>query len=164
MMVFDGAPWLHNHIQRRLSAVELALQIVSQENVAVIRCRGRLIYGQESDEFVRTLRQLLDTTQRIVLQLADVTQIDSGGVGALGGAFVTAHRREAEIKLAALSPRVADVLRITALDRLFEIHGSEADAIDAFTSLQKKRAEREAEGRNARAEGRSTSEAHVAKP
>jgi anti-sigma B factor antagonist len=143
--------------------VELALQVVSQESVAVMRCRGRLVYGQESDEFVRTLRQLLDTTQRIVLQLADVTQIDSGGVGALGGAFVTAHRREAEIKLAALSPRVAEVLRITALDRMFDIHGSETDAIDAFIGLGKERSGRGAEARNARSEGGSTSEAHVAK-
>ena len=60
-------------------------------SVAVIRCRGRLICGQEAAELVRTFRQLLDTTKQIILQLADVTQIDSGGVGALGEASVAAH-------------------------------------------------------------------------
>jgi len=117
--------------------VELELQIVSHASVAVIRCRGRLIYGQEAAELIRTLRQSLNTTKRIVLQLADVTQIDSGGVGALGEAFVAAHNREAEIKLATLSRRVAEVLRITALDRLFDMHSSETDAIAAFFRLSK---------------------------
>lgn len=114
------------------SAVELALQVVSLANIGVIRCRGRLIYGLEAAELIITVRQLLNTTKQIVLQLAGVTQIDSGGVGALGEAFVAAHNRDAEIKLAALSPRVAEVLRITGLDMLFDTHGSEAEAIEAF--------------------------------
>ena len=87
-----------------------------------------------------TVRQLFNTTKQIVLQMADVTQIDSGGVGALGAAFMAAHNREAEIKMAALSPRVGEVLRITALERLFDIHNSEAEAIDAFSRPQKEAA------------------------
>ena len=112
--------------------MELELQIVSHASIAVIRCRGRLIYGQEAAELVRTLRQLLNTTKQIVLQFADVTQIDGGGVGVLGEAFVAAHNREAEIKLAILSQRVREVLRTTALDRLFDMHSSETDTIEAF--------------------------------
>ena len=68
------------------------------------------------------------------MQMASVTQIDGGGVDALGEAFVAAHNRDAEIKLAALSPRVAEVLRITGLDLLFDTHTSEADAVKAFFS------------------------------
>ena len=112
--------------------MELELQIVAHASVAVIRCRGRLIYGQEGRELVRAVRQTLDTNKQIVLQLAGVTQIDSGGVGVLGEAFVAARNREAEIKLADLSPRVAEVLRITRLDGLFDIHTSETDAVEAF--------------------------------
>ena len=93
--------------------MDLEIQSVSNESVSILRCRGRLIYGLETAELVRAARQALETTKEIVLQMADVTQIDSGGVGALGTAFITAHNREAEIKLAALHPRVAEVLRIT---------------------------------------------------
>lgn len=64
--------------------------------------------------------------------MAEVSQIDSGGVGALGAAFVAAHNRGAEIKLAELHPRVADVLRITGLDLMFDIHKSEGEALGAF--------------------------------
>ena len=112
--------------------MDLDLQIASFKNVSVLRCRGRLIYGPEAAEFVRVTRQALATTKEIVLQLADVTQIDSGGVGALGTVYMAAHNQEAEIKLAALHPRVAEVLRITGLELLFDIRSSESEAIAAF--------------------------------
>ena len=85
---------------------------------------------------MRATRQFLETTKEIVLQMADVTQIDSGGVGALGTAFMAAHNREAEIKLAALHPRVAEVLRITGLDLLFDIRSSESEAVAAFSTKE----------------------------
>jgi anti-anti-sigma factor len=113
--------------------MELELEIVSLAGVAVVRCRGRLIYGPEAAELLRTMRQLLDTTRQVVLQFADLTQIDSGGVGTLGAAFMAAHNRQAEIKLAAVPERVHEVLRITGLAWLFQTLNGEAEAIRAFT-------------------------------
>lgn len=110
----------------------LELQIVRNENVSVLRCRGKLIYGPETNELVRTARQVLETTKEIVLQMAEVTQIDSGGVGALGSVLISARNRDAEVKLATLHPRVAEVLRITGLELLFDIRASENEAITAF--------------------------------
>jgi anti-sigma B factor antagonist len=118
--------------------MELQLQIIKQAGATLVRCSGRLIYGPEAAEFVCTLRQLLNTTKQIILNLACVSQIDSGGVGALGEVFMAAHNREAQIKLTALSPRVREVLRITALERLFEIHNSETEAVEAFSSSSKR--------------------------
>ena len=112
----------------------LEVRITSNAGVAVLHCRGRLVWGPEAAEFDRNFRALLDSTKQIVLNLADVPQIDSGGVGALGTAFMAAHNRGAEVKLANLSPRVAEVLRITALDGLFHIYPSEAEAVEAFQS------------------------------
>lgn len=117
--------------------MDLELQIVTHANVAVVRCRGRLVYGEEVAELDRTLRQLLTKTKQIVLQMAEVTQIDSAGVGALGGAFMAAHNREGTIRLAALSPRVGEVLRITGLERLFDVHTSESDAVETFLRMSK---------------------------
>jgi anti-sigma B factor antagonist len=114
--------------------LELKLEIVSQGSVGVIRCRGRLIYGLEAAALVRTFRQMLNTSKQIVLQMAEVTQIDSGGIGALGEAYVAARNRDAEIKLAALSSRVSEVLRITGLGLLFDILTSETDAVKAYFS------------------------------
>ena len=116
-----------------LNRVELELQIAACENVSVLRWRGKLAYGPETVEFVRATRQALETTGEIVLQMAEVTRIDSGGVGALGSVLITARKRNAEIKLATLHPRVAEVLRITGLDLLFDIHSSEGEAVAAFS-------------------------------
>jgi anti-sigma B factor antagonist len=112
--------------------VNFELQVASYENVSVLRCRGRLTYGPETNELVRTARLALETTKEIVLQMAEVTQIDSGGVGALGSVLISARHRDAEVKLATLHPRVAEVLRITGLDLLFDIYTNETEAIAAF--------------------------------
>ena len=143
----DKAGWPNHHVVvfrqvasalpgrlKQFSLVDLELQIASYENVSVLRCRGKLTYGPETNELVRTARQVLETTKEIVLQMADVTQIDSGGVGALGAVLISARNRDAEIKLATLHPRVAEVLRITGLELLFDIRSSESEAIAAFST------------------------------
>ncbi|HXZ82007.1 MAG TPA: STAS domain-containing protein [Terriglobales bacterium] len=112
--------------------MELAFQVVWHARVPVVYCLGRLVYGEETQEFGRTLRRLLDDNKQLVLQLAAVSQIDSGGVGELGAVFLAAHRRDAKIRLACLSPRVAEVLRITGLEQLFQIYASEEEAIAAI--------------------------------
>ena len=117
--------------------MELELQTVSYGRVSVLRCRGKLVYGAETAEFERGVRQALEGTKEIVLHMGDVSRIDSGGVGALGTAFMAAHNREAQIKLAALPPRVEDVLRITGLGLLFDIRNSESEAVAAFLAGEK---------------------------
>ena len=110
----------------------LEVTISSHASVPVLHCRGRLLWGPEAAEFDRNFRAVLESNKQIVLDLAEVPNIDSGGVGALGTAFMAAHNRNAEIKLASLSPRVAEVLRITKLEGLFQIYASEAEAVEAF--------------------------------
>src|SRR5215469_5038919 len=119
--------------QPDLNPVELELQIDAHDHVSVLRCRGRLTYGAETVEFVRATRQALDTSKEIVLQMAELTRIDSGGVGALGSVLITSRKQNAEIKLAMLHPRVREVLRITGLDLLFDIYTSESEAVAAFS-------------------------------
>jgi anti-anti-sigma factor len=97
---------------------------------------SQLICGPEAAELVRIARQVLETAKEVIFQMADVTQIDSGGVGALGPLFMAAHNREAKIKLAALHPRVAEVLRVTNLEMLFDIRKSEGEAVEAFLREQ----------------------------
>ena len=117
--------------------MELELQIASHEHVSLVLCRGKLIYGPEAAELVRIARQVLESAKAVVFQMADVTQIDSGGVGALGTVFMAAHNREVKIKLAALHPRVAEVLRITNLEMLFDIRNSAGEAVEAFLREQR---------------------------
>jgi len=117
--------------------MNLDFEVVPQKSVTVVRCRGRLTYGPETEEFARITRHALDTAKEVVLQMAEVSQIDSGGIGALGALYMAAHNRNAEVKLAALHARVAETLRITGLDMLFDIRDSESAAITAFARKEK---------------------------
>ena len=112
--------------------MELRLETVARSGVAILRCHGRLVYGEATAELDHAVRGLFDSTKQIVLQLADVSVIDSGGVGTLGALFMAAHNREAEIKLAALSPRVEEVLRVTGLSVLLDTYDDEQEAVEAF--------------------------------
>ncbi len=68
----------------------------------------------------------------IVLNLANVTFLDSAGLGVLVRVSHRARSAGGDLKLCALPPRVADVLRITRLNTVFDVQSGEEDAIAAF--------------------------------
>jgi anti-sigma B factor antagonist len=112
----------------------LKLDISRTEGIAVVRCRGRVVFGEEADELRRVLLGLLNETKRIVLNFAWVGRIDSCGVGTVVASFISARHRGAEIRLAALSPEAKRVLTTTKVDHLFQVYPSAEEAIDSFRS------------------------------
>ena len=110
----------------------LNLDVSRTDDIAVVRCRGRIVFGEETDELRRVLLGLLNETQRIVLNFVWIEYIDSSGLGTLVASFISARHRGAEIKFAALSPRARRVLTSTKVDRLFEVYDSTEEAIKSF--------------------------------
>ena len=110
----------------------LKLDVTRTEDIAVVTCRGRIVFGEETDELRRVVLGLLNETKRIVLNFAWIGYIDSSGLGTLVASFISARHREAEIKFAALSPRARRVLTIAKVDRLFEVYDSTEEAIKSF--------------------------------
>jgi anti-anti-sigma factor len=64
-------------------AMALGLDVSRTDDVAVVRCRGRIVFGEEADELRRVVLGLLNETQRIVLNLLWIEDIDSSGLGTL---------------------------------------------------------------------------------
>ena len=112
----------------------LSLDVSRTADIAVVRCRGRIVFGEEADELRRVVLSLLKETQRIVLNLLWIEYIDSNGLGTLVASFISARHRGAEIKIAALSPRARRLFTYTKVDRLFEIYDSTEEAIKSFPS------------------------------
>ena len=110
----------------------LILDVSKIKDIAIVRCRGRIVFGEEADELRRVILGLLNETQRIVLHLRWIEHIDSSGVGTLVASFISARNRRAEIKFAALSPKVRQVLRTTNVDRFFEVYDSSEEAVKSF--------------------------------
>ena len=100
----------------------LKLDVSRTDDIAVVRCRGRIVFGKEADELRRVVLGLLNETQRIVLNLVWIEYIDSSGLGTLVASFISARNRGAEIKFAALSPQAQGMLASTKVDRLSEVY------------------------------------------
>ena len=110
----------------------LKLDVSRAKGIAVIRCRGRIVFGEEADELRRVTLGLLNETRGVVLNLAWIECIDSSGLGSLVASFISARHHGAEIKFVALPAKVREVLTTTKVDRLFEVYGSVEEAIASF--------------------------------
>ena len=109
----------------------LNLDVSRTKDIAVVRCRGRIVFGEEADELRRVVLGLLNETRRIILNLAWIEHVDSSGLGTLVASFISARHRGAEVKFAALSPRARRTLMSTNVDQLFAVYDSTEEAIDS---------------------------------
>ncbi len=104
--------------------MELRWQIEQLNDIAVVRCSGRLVRGPALDEFQSRLEQL-DTARIVVLDLCGVEQVDAGGIGVLLELRRWARQHSTQVKLVNPSPFVRRVLEATHLSSIFEISSLE---------------------------------------
>lgn len=103
------------------------------DGVTVVDMSGRITLGEGSVVLRDTIRDLVGKGQKkILLNLGDVTYIDSSGIGELVSAFTAVRREGGELKLLNLTKKVHDLLQITKLYTVFDIKDDEATAIKAF--------------------------------
>lgn len=88
----------------------------------MVECNGRLISGA-TDELRRDVKALFPKTKRVVLDLTNVTQMDSMGLGAIVSLYASAKAAGCELKLINLSKRVREIFRVTNLLSVFEVYG-----------------------------------------
>jgi anti-sigma B factor antagonist len=103
------------------------------DGVSVVSFDGRIVLGPESSalrERVKTL--LVEDKKKIVLNMSNVTYIDSSGLGMLVALHVSARGQGAEVHLCNLGEKFHDVLQLTRLLTVFSVYDTEAEAIRAF--------------------------------
>jgi anti-sigma B factor antagonist len=112
----------------------MALSITTSkiDQVTVVRLSGVIFFGEESASLRRRVRDLLDNSRQIVLDLAGVTHIDSGGLGTLMALYASARKVGGDIKLANLGNHAKEVLQITKLVTVFETFESAEGAAASF--------------------------------
>ncbi|MCE5307827.1 MAG: STAS domain-containing protein [Acidobacteriales bacterium] len=102
-------------------------------DVSVVDAVGRLTLGEGSSLFRDTIRGLVaQGNKKIVLNLGEVSYIDSSGIGELVSAFTTVTNQGGKLKLLNLTKRVHDLLQITKLYTVFDVYDREATAIASF--------------------------------
>ncbi len=101
--------------------------------VTVVDLSGRITLGEGSVVLRDTVRDLVAKDQKkILLNLGDVTYIDSSGIGELVSAFTTVRNQGGDLKLLKLTKKVHDLLQITKLYTVFDVKDDEAAAIQSF--------------------------------
>ena len=105
-------------------------------DVTLLDLHGRLVLDEGDTSCVERIDALVRQNRvRIILNLEDVTYIDSAGVGAIVAKYVTVRNRGGDLKLLRLSERVRRVISIARLLAVFEAFESEELAIRSFDSL-----------------------------
>ncbi len=109
--------------------------------VTILDLRGNIRLGEGSVELHEALRRLTESGEKkILLNMADVSHIDSSGLGELVSGYTTLHKTGGEIKLFHLSERIEELMEMTKLLTIFDIYDNESEAVESFTDTLAKSA------------------------
>lgn len=112
--------------------MRLALETRDVGKVTIVRCKGRIVAGGESESLRSHVDWLLRDRRAIVLHLGDVGFIDSSGIGTMVRTLTSTRRVRGDLKLCNVPENVDKVLRLSQLTKLFDSHDSEDSAVAAF--------------------------------
>src|SRR5271169_7107855 len=115
--------------------ITVALKITDRnvDGVAVEMLEGRIVLGEESNALREKIKSLLAAGQKkVVLNMSDVTYIDSSGLGTLVASHTSARSQGASLKLCHLGSKFQEILQVTKLFTVFEVFPTEAAAIASF--------------------------------
>jgi anti-sigma B factor antagonist len=114
-----------------MSSMKVATRQV--DGVTILDLSGRITLGEGSVTLRDTVQDLLAKgSKHILLNMADISYIDSSGIGELVSAFTSVKNAGGELKLLKLTKKVHDLLQITKLYTVFDIKEDEATAVASF--------------------------------
>ncbi|HEV2522005.1 MAG TPA: STAS domain-containing protein [Candidatus Acidoferrales bacterium] len=104
------------------------------DGVDVVAIDGRIVLGEESNALREKVKSLLASGQKkVVLNMQNVSYIDSSGLGSLVAAHTSARSQGASLKLSHLGSKFQEILQVTKLVTVFEVYPTEAAAIASFS-------------------------------
>lgn len=112
--------------------MKLSLETRNRGDVMIVHCQGRIVYREEALALSQLVDGVLGNGGKVVLDLSGVTSIDSAGIGELVSLHLLAQSQRADLKCASPSPLVRELLDLTNLDSVLEIHPSINEALAAF--------------------------------
>lgn len=113
----------------------MALRMTDRDvsGITVLDIEGRIVLGEESNSFRERVKSLLAAgKKKIVLNMANVSYIDSAGLGTLVATFHSARSQGATLKLVNLGAKFKEVLQVTKLMTVFDTYDNETAAVQSF--------------------------------
>ena len=112
--------------------MRLSLETREVGRVTIVRCKGRIVAGGETESLRAHVAWLLRDRRAIVLHLGDVVFIDSSGLGTMVRTLTSTRQAHGDLKLCDVPDHVKKVLQLSHLTKLFDSHESEDNAVAAF--------------------------------
>ena len=114
----------------------MTIQERTLDSVVVLDLGGRLALGDGDALLKERVQQLIaGGTRRIILNLTDVSYVDSAGLGALVAVFLDSKKQGGSVKLVNPSKRLRDLLTMARLLTVLEITDSEPEAVASFNGV-----------------------------
>jgi anti-sigma B factor antagonist len=116
--------------------INVALKMTPREvdGVTVIAMDGRIVLGEESNALREKVKSLIaEGKKKIVLNMDNITFIDSAGLGTLVSAHHSAKAQGSSLRLCHLGTKFTEVLQITKLMTIFDVYNTEAEAVASFS-------------------------------
>jgi len=111
----------------------MKVNVRQRDGVTILDLKGKITIGMGDVALRNAVQDAINGgATKVVINLKDVTTIDSSGVGELVSAFTTATNRGAKLSLANLPSKVTDILQITQLITVFDVYDSEDEAVRSF--------------------------------
>jgi anti-sigma B factor antagonist len=113
----------------------MALKLTNRDvdEITIVALAGDVVLGEESRSLRDNMKTLLDQDRKkLVLDMSDLSFIDSSGLGALVAIHHSAKASGASLRLCCLGAKFKELLRITGLLSIFHVSSDEAEAIHSF--------------------------------
>ncbi|HSL84939.1 MAG TPA: anti-sigma factor antagonist [Thermoanaerobaculia bacterium] len=111
----------------------MRVNVRQREGVTILDLKGKITIGVGDVALRDAIHEALSAgATKILVNLEDVSTIDSSGVGELVSSYTTVTNRGGKLRLLSLPPTVADILQITQLITVFDVHEDEDEAIRSF--------------------------------
>jgi anti-sigma B factor antagonist len=103
--------------------------------VSILDLKGKITIGSGDVQLRETINKLVeDGKKHILINMQEVTTIDSSGIGELVGCYTSVTNKGGKLKLLHLPPKISDVLTVTQLITVFDVYESESEAIASYAA------------------------------
>jgi anti-sigma B factor antagonist len=118
---------------------ELKISERRNDLITILDLEGNIRLGDGAAELHEALRLLVERgDKKVLLNLANISNIDSSGLGELVSSYTTLHKIGGELKLFHLSDRILELMTMTKLLTVFDVYDNENEALRSFTNKSAK--------------------------
>jgi len=116
-------------------SMELEINPRTIDQILILDCAGRMVSGEDLRSAKEAVKQLVSTTNAVVVNLEAVSYIDSEGLGVLVGIHSSVRNRGGRVRLAGANPVIKDLFQLAKLLDVIELHESVDQAVKAFRKI-----------------------------